>query len=64
MKKCETCRFVRRIPITEGGGYECRRYPPQTVVLQNPQQLSLVAVWPRVWAEGYCHEYREGTNMN
>lgn len=66
---CVTCAFAEPIAAGDDGlpRTECRRYPPQVVVLRKPTILrskpdgydAPVMVWPQVDSDDWCGEWRE-----
>lgn len=61
--KCSQCRFVYAIGLSadshvtpKGVTYTCRRYPPQTVVLQTGDWVTS-SEFPTVYADEFCGEY-------
>lgn len=49
---------------------QCRRYPPQVIVLMIQNQLSqqvqqnVVSTWPAISEAGHCGDWEEGIDMD
>ena len=60
---CQTCKFYVPFGAGKREDGECRRYPPQVVVVGQRNEYAVLydaeqTIYPNVWQGNWCGEYK------